>query len=120
MTRRTRVVGGLWAGRVCAAADAAKKAKGRASAVRAQGSRVMRASRQAVFHGDVLGFQLEAGRPRLEQEELREIGVALPVPDEGLHEVPGDRRELQRDAEAAPRVEPQVEILAQELRREGH
>ena len=58
------------------------------------------------------------GCARLHDEQCGEVLLGHPVADHLLDEVARDRRERHRHFEAPSGVEPQVQVLAQQLRRE--
>src|SRR5437763_11392288 len=77
-------------------------------------------SAQAVTDRDVLRLEREPGSFGLEQKELRKVFLRHAVSDQCLYDVTRGRRERHRYLESAPGVQTEVEILAQEFRREGH
>src|SRR5688500_828518 len=67
----------------------------------------------------VLGLELDAGGLRLRKDQRGEILLGHALPDHLLQQIARQRAERHRHLELAARVEAKVEVLAQELRREG-
>src|SRR5688500_4766925 len=75
--------------------------------------------REAISYLLVLGPELDAGGLRLREDQRGEILLGHALPDHLLQQIARERGERHRHVELAARVEAQVEVLAQELRREG-
>src|SRR4051812_15513389 len=75
--------------------------------------------RQAVPDLHVLGLELEPRRSCLLHEQLREVFLGHARAHHRLDQVARDRGERHRHLEFAPGLEAQVEVLPQQVRREG-
>src|SRR5687768_1267746 len=75
--------------------------------------------REAIRYLLVLRLELDAGGLRLREDQRGEILLGHALPDHLLQQIARQRGERHRHLELAARVEAQVEVLAQELRREG-
>src|SRR6185436_17865527 len=75
--------------------------------------------REAIAYLLVLRLELEAGSVRLREQQGGEVLLGHPLPDHLLQEIARERSERYRHLEFAPRVEAEVEVLAQQLGREG-
>src|SRR5688572_6750892 len=75
--------------------------------------------REAISYLLVFGLELDAGSLRLRQDQRGEILLGHALPDHLLQQIPRERGKRHRHLEFAPGVEAEVEILAQQLGREG-
>src|SRR5918994_2256452 len=75
--------------------------------------------REAIPYLLVLRLELDARGLRLQEEQRGKILLGHAIPDHLLQEIPGERGERHRYLELAPGIEAEVEILTQQLRREG-
>src|SRR6188768_1879163 len=75
--------------------------------------------REAIAYLLVLGLELDAGGPRLRKDEGGEVLLGHALPDHLLQHVAHHRGGGHRHLELAPGVQAQIEVLAQQLRREG-
>src|SRR6185436_14741170 len=71
--------------------------------------------REAIPYLLVLGLELDAGGFRLRKQQRGEILLGHALPDHLLQQIARERSERHRHLEFAPRVETEVEVLAQEL-----
>src|SRR5687767_15059956 len=76
--------------------------------------------REAISYLLVLGLELDAGGLRLHEEQRGEVLLGHALSDHLLQQIAGERRGRHRHLELAPGIEPEVEVLAQKLRRERH
>src|SRR5213594_2619523 len=74
---------------------------------------------QPVVHRDVFRLQLDPRGSCLHKEERGEVLLGHAVTDQLLEQVAPQRRERHRNLEAPARVQPQVHVLPEELRRES-
>src|SRR3990170_4504381 len=75
--------------------------------------------RETVPYVPVLRLELDAGGLRLREDQRGEILLGHALPDHLLQQIARERGERHRHLELAAGVEAQVEVLAQQLRREG-
>src|SRR5205823_5860052 len=105
-------------GHACAPANEAHSAQ---SAITARRTIfIVFSSTQSIADRHILGDELDAGCLGFEQQQLRKVLFGHAVSDQGLHDVARDRRERHRHVEASCRIKAQIEILAQQVWREGH
>src|SRR5262245_52451664 len=75
--------------------------------------------REAIPYLLVFGLELDAGSLRLHEDQRGEVLLGHSLPDHLLQQVARHRSYRHRHLETAAGIEAEVEVLAQQLRREG-
>src|SRR5439155_21611628 len=78
----------------------------------------MNSALQAIADHNVLGLEFESRSLRLQYQQLRKVLFGHAAADQRLDDVAGERGQRHRHFETAPGIEAEVEILAQQMRRE--
>src|SRR3982074_43472 len=74
---------------------------------------------QTIIDLFVFGFEFESRSLGFELQQRAEIDICVTVADHALYDLAGERGQGLRNAQIAARLEPEIEILSQQIRCEG-